>query len=114
MKQMPVKRRNVKRHAAAMLRAFGPIERREWMRAQPSVVDGATPCVSVHVKSGGKSRRADARYTVPMTWAQHQEMHNVGQATYARKHGLDLLDLAAETELKYRSYLSRQMDGGTW
>lgn len=87
-------------------RAFGGQERVDWMRWQPSVVSGKTPCVSAHVRGGGEARRADAEWTVPMTWQEHQAMHDTGQESYAAQHGLDLDALAIETERRWQAWRS--------
>lgn len=90
-------------------RAFGGEERDEWIKWQPSVVSGKTPCVAAHVRGGGVAYRADACWTVPMLYVEHQEMHNVGQRTYAARHGLDLEALAIETDRRFQLYLATRV-----
>lgn len=87
-------------------RAFGGDDHQEWIRWQPSVVSGKTPCVAAHVRGGGVSRRADARWTVPMLYVEHQQMHNDGQDTYAARHGLDLDALAILHWSRFETYLA--------
>lgn len=83
-------------------RAFGGEERLAWIRRQPSVVSGKTPCVAAHVRGGGEARRADACWTVPMLYEEHEEMHHTGQRTFAQQHGLDLDALAIEYERRWQ------------
>lgn len=90
-------------------RAFGGEVHQEWIRWQPSVVTGRTPCVAAHVRGGGIARRADACWTVPMTYFEHQRMHNQGQESYAAEHGLDLDALAIETDRRFREYLQTRV-----
>lgn len=93
---------------ATFERAFGGEDHDEWIKWQPSVVSGKTPCVAAHVRGGGVAYRADACWTVPMTYAEHQEMHNVGQKTYAARHGLDLDALAVAHWAAFQHYLTTQ------
>ena len=37
---------------------------------------------------GGSAKRNDHRL-IPLTHAEHVELHNIGQETFAKKHGLD-------------------------
>jgi hypothetical protein len=106
IKKSKPRSRNRKRHAANTARAFGAPDRCEWMKSQPSIISGQTPCVSAHVRSGGTGRRADAKHTVPVTWAEHEEMH-AGQKTFERKYGIDLLAEAAKTEARWQQHLAR-------
>lgn len=89
-------------------RAFGGEERVEWMHWQRSIFSGQVPCVSAHIHGGGVARRADSCWTVPTTWAEHQDMHDEGQESYAARHGLTLDDLdvlAARTETRWQHHL---------
>ncbi len=92
------RRQNVKRAAEAVVRAFGSADRIAFIKGLPSVVSGKGPCVNAHVRGGGAGRRADARWIVPMTDAEHKAMHQMGQQSFAKLHNLDLEALAAETE----------------
>jgi hypothetical protein len=65
---------NRPRKAASFIRCYGSVERVLWIQAQPSVWDGAGPCVNAHVGKEGKgaSRKANADQVVPLTDAQHR------------------------------------------
>jgi hypothetical protein len=74
LKRSRIRRQNAARKAASFARAYGSAERVEWVKAQPSVWDGAGPCVNAHVGKVGKgaSRKANADQIVPLTDAQHR------------------------------------------
>lgn len=90
--------------AQKLQRCYGGPERIEWMRHQPSIVSGKTPCVSAHVKNGGKGRKADACWTVPLTWEEHHELDTKGHKTFAAKYGVDLAYHAAITDARWAQY----------
>jgi len=98
-------------------RIYGPPDRPAWMRRQPSVVSGRTPCVSAHVKAedpmgpSGTGRKANARWTVPLTYEEHVELHANGQETFEREHGIDLARAARETHARWLE--ERGGNGGT-
>lgn len=68
-----IPRVNPKRKAREFRRTYGSAERAAWIRALPSVWDGAGPCVNAHVGKIGKgaSRKANADQIVSLTPAQH-------------------------------------------
>lgn len=88
---------------AEWLRAYGSAERVEWISRQPSVISGKRPCVNAHIKTGGMGRKADCVWIVPLTFDEHNEIHQHGQETFAKKHGIDLEVAAVETEMKWRA-----------
>lgn len=97
-------RRNGARQAKNLERAHGPVARREWIRSLPSVVSGLGPCENVHVCTGGVSRKADARFVVPLTSAEHRELHQSGIKTFQAKYGVDLKREAELTDAKWRAH----------
>ncbi len=84
-------------------RAYGSQERAKWIARHPSVVSGRTPCVNAHVRTGGVGRKADAKWIVPLTFWEHNEIHNLGQKTFERKYGIDLLAAAAKIETEWQN-----------
>jgi len=106
-----VKRRNVKRHSANWLRAYGSPERVEWVTWQPSVVSGYVPCDNAHVRSGGKSRKADACWIVPLLPDEHDELHKIGKASFEAKYDLDLDALAGVIEMAWKRFLAGESVG---
>lgn len=77
-------------------RTYHSVERVEWMQQLPSIISGERPCVNAHVRGGGMARKGDYIWIVPLTDAEHRELHRVGKQTFERKHGIDL-DIAAGT-----------------
>lgn len=104
MKKTPLKRENRPRKAENHLRAYGGPERIAWIQRQPSVVSGAIPCVNAHVKTGGAGRKADARWIVPLTDAEHQELHRIGQRSFEAAHQIDLFALATIVDARWEQY----------
>ncbi len=81
------------REAERFAQQFGSVGRVEWVKSLPSVFSGRGPCVNMHTRGDGTSRKADYIWIVPATDGEHQESHR-GQKTFARKYGIDL-ELAA-------------------
>jgi|SRR5882672_4020261 len=105
-----VKPVNAKRKAKELLRTFGPPERREWMKLMPCVADCCPhKTENVHTKGGGGSRRADARFIVPMCRFHHRYLHDHGEAGLRRMFmptALPLVEIAANYELLWQEQLS--------
>lgn len=85
-----VKRRNVERVAKNWARAYDSPEFVEWIRVQPSIASGKGPCVAAHSRTGGTRRKADACWNVPLTQAEHDELHDHGIKTFEAKFGISL------------------------
>lgn len=99
--------RSKPRPESETLRIYGPPERRRWIRQQPSVVSGQTPCVNAHVPPdgdlSGMGRKADYIWIVPMTYEEHEELHRVGIETFERVHDIDLRLAAAAIEERWET-----------
>ena len=108
----PVRKVNRKRRQSEFARAYGGEDRVRWMHEQPSVIDGRGPCVCSHVRTGGKGRKADACWTVPMTLPQEREFHAIGKRSFEAKHGVDLDALARETDERWETWSLRPSSGG--
>ena len=91
-----------KRSAADKQRVYGTPERIEWLKAQPSVASGRGPCENVHVRTDGMSRKADARFIVPLTHEEHRELHQIGTAAFEAKYNISLALEAERTEMRWR------------
>jgi hypothetical protein len=102
MKRTPIRKRNPKRRSREWKRAYGSEARVEWIRNRPSVVSGRTPCVNAHVRTGGMGRKADACWIVPLTWVEHQRLHDHGRETFEAIEGIDLEEQARLTEQAWR------------
>ena len=90
------------------LRAFGSVERTEWIARHGSIISGGGPCVNAHVRTGGMGRKADACWIVPLTWEEHNELHQHGAATFEAKYRVNLADEAARIESEWK----REQEGG--
>jgi hypothetical protein len=106
---------NRARKAANLERAHGPAEFRAWIKTQPCVVCGRTPCDAAHLRNGGGSRKADVTETVPMCatiiaigYSGHHDEYDGRQRAGGRKAflakypHLDLPALAAETQRRWQ------------
>ena len=98
---------NKARRGKNWLRAYESEDRVEWIAAQPSVVSGRVPCVNAHVVNGGMGRKAEARWIVPLTHEEHMELHASGITTFQNKYGVNLLEMAIQTERRWRQHAER-------
>ena len=78
------------------LRVYGSVDRAEWIARHRSVVSGGGPCVNAHVRTGGVGRKADACWIVPLTWDEHNELHQHGVKTFEAKYSVNLAALAEQ------------------
>lgn len=63
---------NRERKAANLERAHGPAERREWIKTLPCANCGIVGySEGAHIKNGGMSKKADARFIVPLCGQHH-------------------------------------------
>lgn len=85
-------------------RAYGSPERVRWVQGQWCVVPDCRewPTENAHTESGGMGRKADADTIVPVCRHHHREMH-MGQKTFEKKYGLDLKELARQTQRRWQS-----------
>lgn len=76
-----------------------------WIRTLPSAVSGMYPCEACHVRYGdpehrkkrtGRGQKPDDCWTVPMTAAEHRSQHEVNEAGWWYKQGIDPLSLARQ------------------
>lgn len=109
-----VKPRNAKRYAANLLRAYGPENRRDWMRNQDCLGCGrAGYSVSAHIVGGGGSRKASYTKTIPLCCLSrlgvdgcHQKFDRYEDIGFTRgTAGVDAL--ATVTETCWRATQSR-------
>lgn len=89
---------------AEWLRIYGGEERITWVQQQPSVASGKYPCVNAHTANGGKSRKAGYQTIVPLTWAEHQELHCIGVDTFGLKYNVDLVAEAVKINERWERY----------
>jgi len=106
-RHVPVKRRNAKRRISEFVRCYGSKERVAWVKSQRSVASGKGPCVNAHTRGDGAGRKAGARWIVPLTDAEHRELHRIGVASFEKKYGLNLDFMAAQTAMAYDAHINR-------
>ena len=111
MKRSPLKRKtrlrpvNAQRRKAAWIRAYGGKRRIAFVKSLPCIVqagDCAGPIDVAHTKVGGMSRKADARFTVPLCRRHHRALHTVGRETFETTYAVNLEAAAALTELQWQ------------
>ena len=125
MKRSPIKRRsaphrttairtrNRKRKAANLERAHGPAERREWIKTLPCANCGIVGySEGAHIKNGGMSKKADARFTIPLCGRVvgvigcHGVQHSFGWSALVELNTPDKREAAAaRTEELWQSHL---------
>lgn len=76
-----VKRRNVKRATANRQRSYG--DKADWIREQPCAICGVgprwnDPIIAAHTRTGGKGRKADAAWLIPLHHTEHERQHDQG------------------------------------
>ena len=83
-----IKGANRKRKAANLERAHGPAERRAWMSTLPCANCGIVGySEGAHIKNGGMSRKADARFTIPLCTSRYYIGWIVG--CHPNQHGVN-------------------------
>lgn len=95
--------RNPKRCATTFERAYGSVDRVEWVKAQPSVVSGKRPCENAHIEGDGGSHKADFTKIVPLTFHEHRVELHASRAAFEAKYGIDLDVAAAQTDARYEA-----------
>jgi hypothetical protein len=93
-------------------RAYGPPERRAWVRSLPCCIkDCPNPSANVHVspenEPSGMGRKGDYCYIVPMCNFHHIQLHTLGQRSFNDLHRTDVALVAVATHVKW---LERDQD----
>lgn len=60
--------------------------------------DCAGPIDVAHVRVGGMSRKADARFTAPLCRRHHRALHQNGRESFELEYAVNLDEAARETE----------------
>ena len=100
-----VKPVNRERRSAEWRRAYESEDRVQWIQGQPSVISGDGPCDNVHIRGDGASRKAGAEWIIPMTRAEHDELHHIGLASFEQKYGISLYLAAKYIQRKWEAHL---------
>ena len=53
-----------------------------WIRKQPCVITGKTPCEAHHTQTGGIGMKGNDYSALPLHHAEHQRCHQVGARTF--------------------------------
>lgn len=64
----------------------------EWIRSLNCIVCGYGLCDPHHVNKeghGGMGTKTSDDRTIPLCHKHHQEVHQIGRKTFAKKHGID-------------------------
>lgn len=108
----PVKKRNAKRHTREWLRAYGSVERVEFVKGLPCVACGRVGFAeNTHCATGGMGRKAHFTMIAPLCghlWSIvnncHGELHRIGIKSFEEKYGVDLSSCSRETEKKWQEH----------
>jgi hypothetical protein len=98
------KARNPKRRASEFARTYHSRERVEFVKAQPCIVSGYSPCDNAHIEGDGAGRKAHYTKIVPLLRKYHRELHQ-SRAAFEKRYDVDLDALAAITELAWQAFL---------
>lgn len=85
----------------------------DWVREQPCIVTGASPCDPAHIRwglGGGMGLKPDDSRVLPLVHQLHQEQHQIGEVRFwlkqANEHPEFLMEsLIKAAELDYRRWL---------
>jgi len=93
MRRTPIRRRNPERARRAWVRAYDSEAFVRWTRMRPCAACHRSPCEVAHIL---KSRAAGGRpwHCIPLCAECHREQHTIGVVTFAKRHGLDIENLA--------------------
>jgi hypothetical protein len=115
-----IRARNQKRHSREWRRAYGSVERVEFVKGLPCVACGIVGYSdNAHVESGGTARKADADKIAPLCGRAveeafldrvgcHTAFHALGREWIEARYSLDLQQCAAETEAAWQAHLNLQ------
>jgi len=89
-------------------------EYKAFIREQPSVVSGASPCDPAHsrwpgmpaILKGGMGQKASDYLCLPLTRIEHTEQHDRGHEEYARRHSIDYREQVILHLIRYIERLS--------
>jgi hypothetical protein len=74
---------------------------RAWVRRHHCCVPGCLnrpiECAHVHRDTDGAlGIKPSDRWTISLCWLHHREQHEIGEAAFERRHGIDMHELAQE------------------
>lgn len=73
-----------------------------FIRLQPSCVDGSTDGIEAHhVIFRSKGNSAADYFAIPLTVAQHRELHAIGHTAFVEKYNLNLTQIVVRLFAEY-------------
>jgi len=76
-------------------------QHRKWVRGFKCCVDNGECSLRIecaHVRGGtdgGMGKKPSDKFTIPLCDTHHAEQHRIGEAPFAKRYGLNLLEIAA-------------------
>lgn len=101
---------NRKRKAKEFVRCYGSNARVAFVQSLPCAIAPhrcSGPIENAHAVGGGVSRKADARWIVPLCRAAHRELHRIGVRSFEARHNVSLEAAASVVEQLWHSRLAR-------
>lgn len=85
-----------------------------WVREQPCLICGVSPCDPHHLNmqgkhSGGMGLKTSDYRTVPLCREHHSEYHSRGRASFEIRHCIDLREKLIDT---LESYIAQKQQQG--
>ncbi len=87
-------------------------ERVRFVNMSPCVVPGCErrPSENHHTGSDGIALKGHYTTICPLCHHHHLECHTAGKKTFQRRHGLDFVQEAYETESRWRAYVETETE----
>ena len=91
----------LKRERSAALNPRECPAHRAWVRRHHCCVPGCTKlpidCAHIHTDTdGGMALKPSDRWTISLCRHHHIEQHQIGEAAFEKRHGIDMRELAIE------------------
>jgi hypothetical protein len=84
----------------------------EYVRSQSCSVDGCNDgSVAHHVFPGGVGLKGSDFAAIPLCWDHHNELHNIGVKTFAKKHKLHYATVIVNTLIPYLDKMELGLGG---
>jgi hypothetical protein len=104
-----LRRVNPERVAKRLERDFGTEAFRAWLRGLGCSVPscGSSDIEIAHARSRGAG--GDWTMVIPLCNGHHRLAHTIGQRTFERRFGFEMLDVAAAVHLRWLAYAGREV-----
>lgn len=109
----PCSRKPPKRASALHSKPARNPRYRAWVKSLPSAVSGvAPPCDACHTGPHAFGQKASDYTCIPLTRAEHDELHAVGQEEFGRRYGLNIKTLVRRLNRAW--FVGRRAEGGQY